>query len=175
MTLNESFGHIEEQVYDSAPGFVPKRIICIPVDGSSFSNDAVQWTMDNFVHKDQDQIVLLNVRPFAFTQSPARVPFAAVADFAVDQVLEEKQQQESHLYLQHVAKEIQAQGVKVRAIGLRGDAREELVRVIDTLKPCLVVVGNRGLGKVSRALLGSVSDYLVHHLKTPVLIGQKSD
>lgn len=34
----------------------------------------------------------------------------------------------------------------------------------------LVVVGSRGQGAVRRTLLGSVSDYLVHHCHCPVLI-----
>ena len=34
----------------------------------------------------------------------------------------------------------------------------------------MVVVGSRGLGAVRRTLLGSVSDYLVHHCHCPVLV-----
>eukprot|EP00741_Cyanophora_paradoxa_P003977 tig00000743_g3864.t1 len=34
----------------------------------------------------------------------------------------------------------------------------------------MCVVGSRGLGPVKRLLLGSVSDYLAHHLPMPVLV-----
>lgn len=37
----------------------------------------------------------------------------------------------------------------------------------------LVVMGSRGLGTVRRTFLGSVSDYVVHHSKIPVLICPK--
>jgi nucleotide-binding universal stress UspA family protein len=33
-----------------------------------------------------------------------------------------------------------------------------------------VVVGSRGLGDVQRLMLGSVSDYVVHHAAAPVLV-----
>ena len=34
----------------------------------------------------------------------------------------------------------------------------------------LVVTGSRGLGVIRRTVLGSVSDYVLHHVKVPVVI-----
>ena len=34
----------------------------------------------------------------------------------------------------------------------------------------MIIVGTRGLGKVKRTFLGSVSDYCVHHSPVPVLV-----
>lgn len=34
----------------------------------------------------------------------------------------------------------------------------------------LVVVGTRGLGTVRRTILGSVSDYILHHSSVPVAV-----
>jgi len=33
-----------------------------------------------------------------------------------------------------------------------------------------IVVGTRGLGSVRRTILGSVSDYVVHHAHCPVIV-----
>jgi len=34
----------------------------------------------------------------------------------------------------------------------------------------LIVMGTRGLGKVRRTIMGSVSDYVVHHAHCPVIV-----
>ena len=35
---------------------------------------------------------------------------------------------------------------------------------------CMIVTGTRGHGKIKRAFLGSVSDYVAHHSPVPVII-----
>lgn len=39
----------------------------------------------------------------------------------------------------------------------------------------LVIVGSRGHGKVRRTLLGSVSDYVLHHSHVPVIVCRHKD
>lgn len=38
-----------------------------------------------------------------------------------------------------------------------------------------VVMGTRGLGKLRRTIMGSVSDYVVHHATCPVLVCRNPD
>ncbi|KAI8914543.1 hypothetical protein EDD86DRAFT_186764 [Gorgonomyces haynaldii] len=163
-------GQTNEDVHTSSETFQPERVICVPIDGSKDSDYAVQWTIDHLINPEKDQIILLNVRPFPFSSSLAYGPAAAYADFAADNAVEENNRNASHKLLLQVAKSIKDKGVHVRAIALRGDARDELVYKISQINPTLAVVGNRGLGQIARAFLGSVSDHLVHHLKCPVLV-----
>lgn len=39
----------------------------------------------------------------------------------------------------------------------------------------MVVMGSRGLGTVRRTILGSVSDYVLHHAHCPVIVVPKTD
>ena len=50
-----------------------------------------------------------------------------------------------------------------------GSPGEEIVRCANEQRAAAIVVGRRGAG-VSRALLGSVSDYVVRHAKQPVAV-----
>ena len=47
-------------------------------------------------------------------------------------------------------------------------AGEVICQVTKDEKADLVIVGTRGQGVVRRTLLGSVSDYVVHHAHVPV-------
>ena len=45
-----------------------------------------------------------------------------------------------------------------------------LVDLVERSGAQLLVIGSRGLGRLGRAILGSVSDYVLHHVDIPVCI-----
>ena len=53
---------------------------------------------------------------------------------------------------------------------LRGDAADEIVAYADTVDADLIVVGSRGHGAVTSALLGSVSRGILREARRPVLV-----
>ncbi|EGC29959.1 hypothetical protein DICPUDRAFT_158383 [Dictyostelium purpureum] len=54
---------------------------------------------------------------------------------------------------------------------LIGDVREEIIKYINQKGPFdMIVVGSRGLGLFKKLMLGSVSEYLVHHSPIPVYV-----
>ena len=48
-----------------------------------------------------------------------------------------------------------------------GDA---ILKVVEEEKGDLIVLGSRGSGTIRRHLIGSVSDYVMHHAHIPVLV-----
>ena len=65
---------------------------------------------------------------------------------------------------------IEEHGVKYEDRHEIGHAAQELVRVAETGKYDLIVIGSRGLGGFQRLMLGSVSDQVLHHSHCPVLV-----
>ena len=47
---------------------------------------------------------------------------------------------------------------------------EIIVKVAHEEKATMIVMGTRGLGKVRRTIMGSVSDFVVHHAHCPVIV-----
>ena len=59
-----------------------------------------------------------------------------------------------------------------QAIGLDGDMKpgQAIVDFAEKSKATFIVTGTRGMGKIRRTVMGSVSDYIVHHSPCPVLV-----
>ena len=51
-----------------------------------------------------------------------------------------------------------------------GKAGEAIVKATTEYKASMVVMGTRGQSAVRRTIMGSVSDYVSHHAKMPVLV-----
>ena len=51
-----------------------------------------------------------------------------------------------------------------------GDAGEAIVRTAHEKSADMIICGCRGLGTIRRTIMGSVSDYIVHHADVPVVI-----
>ena len=47
---------------------------------------------------------------------------------------------------------------------------QKIVQVAEDIEAGLIVMGNRGLGGIRRALIGSVSDSVIRHAHCPVLV-----
>ena len=83
-------------------------------------------------------------------------------------------QDESPPELQPSVKALSSLGVEpIREMAM-GRPERTLVRVAERDEVDLVVVGHRGIGGVTRALLGSVSEHVAHHAPCSVLVVRAS-
>jgi len=58
---------------------------------------------------------------------------------------------------------------------LTGPPGSAIVSAAEKQNADLVIVGSRGHGTVRRTIMGSVSDYVVHHAHVPVMICKHED
>jgi nucleotide-binding universal stress UspA family protein len=80
-------------------------------------------------------------------------------------------ERDAETFLKEQAEQINSNGGKVAETHFRsGDPDKEILRTAESLGVGLIVIGSRGLGALSRALMGSVSDSVVRHAHCPVLI-----
>ncbi|KAJ3069774.1 hypothetical protein HDU98_007160, partial [Podochytrium sp. JEL0797] len=122
------------------------------------------------VRPDTDQIVLINVR------APAILPgrFGALkVDFQSEiDAIDAADKQQSHDLLRAYANKLPINKYNIRGVALRGDARDELMWKVEDIGANMLVIGSRGLSGFKKALMGSVSEYLVHHCKVPVVVAR---
>ncbi len=80
-------------------------------------------------------------------------------------------ERDSETILKEQAEKISSDGGKVAETHFRsGDPDKEILRAAEALGAGLIVIGSRGLGAVSRMLIGSVSDSVVRHAHCPVFV-----
>jgi len=80
-------------------------------------------------------------------------------------------ERDAETFLKEQAEQIKSAGGKVVETHLRsGSPDKEILRAAEALDIGLIVIGSRGLGAISRALMGSVSDSVVRHAHCPVLV-----
>jgi len=83
----------------------------------------------------------------------------------------EQAEGEARSFLEEQAKQIEASGGKLAETHLKtGKPDNEIVRLSEELNVGTIVIGSRGLGAMSRALMGSVSESVIRHAHCPVFV-----
>ena len=130
-----------------------RPFVIIACDGSDSGRMAAEYVARN--HGENADIVLLIVEGReAEPRTPAEAPQQKIR---IDRL---KAPAETAL---------RDAGLSAQTVVLYGSPGEEIVRYADREKASIVVLGRRGAG-LSRALLGSVSDYVVKNANQPVAI-----
>jgi nucleotide-binding universal stress UspA family protein len=136
--------------------------ILIAIDGSPASHEAVEFGIRLAAEQNAAVIFVHVVRPLDVVPMTC---FGMAAGARPHEVTEEERQPlvEAKAAAEH-------QCVQATAKLLIGDAFDEIVACADNLDVDLIVIGSRGHGKLTSALLGSVSRGVVSESKRPVLI-----
>ena len=80
-------------------------------------------------------------------------------------------ERDAETFLKEQAEKIRSDGGKVADTHFRsGEPDKEILRAAESLGVGLIVMGSRGLGAISRMLMGSISDSVVRHAHCPVLV-----
>jgi nucleotide-binding universal stress UspA family protein len=77
---------------------------------------------------------------------------------------------DAHRHLQEQSAALRERGIDCTALLVPGATPETLVREAERLNADLIVLGSHGHGAIRRALLGSVSEHVLHHAHRPLLI-----
>ncbi|MCB0923033.1 MAG: universal stress protein [Mycobacterium sp.] len=148
--------------------------IIVGVDGSASSTAAVMWAAQEACSRDLPLLVVTVVAPIA----PVGGPWPEVP---VPENYERRQASEAQ-GLVDAAVLTASGGPHGHSLRVAGEVMSGPVvaNLVDISKQAdMIVVGCRGVGGVSRALLGSVSSGLVHHAHCPVAVihaeGRPSD
>lgn len=134
--------------------------ILVPVDGSDAAYRAFREAVLIAKRNDSELIVLNVLDDFVRFGNPD-------ASMRLYDDMREDAMNVLDAYKTEAA-ELGAEKVKLEII--KGDARYGIVEFAENAKADLVVVGATGKGAIERAMMGSVSEYVVRNVKSHVLV-----
>lgn len=133
--------------------------ILVPVDGSEGSLLAID-TAKAIAQKFDSKIVLIHVVDVGTRGTMHEF-------YSYDPVVEEALIKRGEKLLDKEA--LKFEGMKVEKISLKVQAGDGIVTYADENPVDLIVMATRGMTRVRRFFVGSVTNYVVHHSKVPVL------
>lgn len=137
--------------------------ILVPVDGSENSTRAELFGID-LAKAFGVGVRLFYVFPAASIEI---IGMAGMSRSDIDQAAQAAAQKAFDLTHEALGVEV---GVDVEQETSMGDPAEEVIRYTEDNSGALVVVGRRGLSRMKSLMLGSVSDKVLRHAKTPVMV-----
>ncbi|XP_041350007.1 universal stress protein YxiE-like [Gigantopelta aegis] len=143
----------------------PTTRVLIAMDGSENSLYAFDWYMEN-VHREGNEVFIAHCPDYsALVHSPLMTSDPTF----VSQMLKHEEETIA-LIINKIKEKISGSGIRGRILRLTGEAGHSIVKAANMEKVDVIITGTRGMGKVRRTLIGSVSDYIIHHSHVPVLV-----
>ena len=135
--------------------------ILIATDGSPSAREAVTFGLE-IAAEQGAEVVFVRVIPTA--------DVLPINGFGLPAALPHRESAADRTPLEEAARLAAEQGITAHTELLRGTAVDEIVAYADSLDAGLIVVGSRAHGAVASALIGSVSQGILHEARRPVLV-----
>ncbi|KAL3865393.1 hypothetical protein ACJMK2_042784 [Sinanodonta woodiana] len=149
-----------------------RRTVVVAMDGSKHSEYAYQWYLEN-VHNEGDLVLLVHSSDFSFAYPPTSMMMNS-NPLVIERLVTEFEQKERK-FLTELEALLGRTKVDGKVIRVHGSTGEGLIEASKEHGADFIVTGTRGLGTIRRTVLGSVSDYIIHHSHVPVLVCRHSD
>ncbi|CAC5400811.1 unnamed protein product [Mytilus coruscus] len=144
-----------------------ERTIVVAMDGSDHAENAFNWYVKNGF-RSSDRLVIVYCAEYN------RINSQPVTLMSVDPKLVTNLVAKEEEHVKEIAEKFNAlvkrHKINGKVVRVNGDAGPGIVDVANKENAKYIVVGSRGLGKIRRTFLGSVSDYVLHHALVPVIV-----
>ncbi|CAH1794367.1 unnamed protein product [Owenia fusiformis] len=146
------------------------RTVAIAVDQSEHSKGAVAFYLTK-LRVPGDKVVVIHCQEW-FNLDQARLHYASGAAF--QEMIEQEDARVESCKLEYTTI-LKDAGVDVLKSRSDWGKPGEIVCQVAKEEGCdFIVIGTRGQGKLRRTIMGSVSDYVIHHSECPVVVCRSS-
>lgn len=137
--------------------------ILFPTDGSEQSKKALDSLVE-LAKKFNSKVFVLNT--YEVPVPITNYELSSDLYLSVEGVLSRN----SKDILEEVKVVLEQNGINAQYISLAGDSGSIIIERAEKLEASMILMGSRGLGAIKSVLMGSVSNYVLHHSKCPIMI-----
>ncbi|MDF1558048.1 MAG: universal stress protein [ANME-2 cluster archaeon] len=130
---------------EKTAGDEPYDNILVPVDGSEDAEYAARFAA-SIAHRSMSKLTMCHI------------------------IHDQKKMPEGKAIIKKVIENVKSKGLKVESFIREGKIAEEILKAIDEKKYDLTVIGYIGRGRVSKLILGSVSEKVIHFASSSVFV-----
>ena len=136
--------------------------ILVPLDGSPLA-EAVLPHAEALAKSEHAEIIIL------------RVPNAPVSEFLsrdpmIAEMIHADMEKESEEYVHNKVAALEKDNIKVTGITKDGPVPDTILNVADETHADIIAMSTHGRTGISRWLMGSVADKIIHHAHIPVML-----
>jgi len=136
--------------------------ILVPLDGSPLA-EAVLPHAEALAKSEHAEIIIL------------RVPNAPVSEFLsrdpmIAEMIHADMEKESEEYVHNKVAALEKENIKVTGITKDGPVPDTILNVADETHADIIAMSTHGRTGISRWLMGSVADKIIHHAHIPVML-----
>jgi nucleotide-binding universal stress UspA family protein len=148
-----------------------KRIL-VPIDGSEPSIKALDYALDLAENLEVEVVILSVVRPVTLPIFPMEDNVAPIVTAQQSVRYAQKAKELYENVLKEGLKRAKSRKPNLKITGKLAEGRpgDKIIEIAEEEGFDLVVMGSRGLSGLSEVLLGSITNKVAHHSKTPLLI-----
>ncbi|KAK3584881.1 hypothetical protein CHS0354_023466 [Potamilus streckersoni] len=146
-----------------------RRNILIAMDQQDRSQEVFKMYVQH-IYKEDDVTIIAHV-----PESSRLVPLI-MSDPKMSRRIASEEERNTKLFLGRLKEMANHYHIEARIVRLTGqNPGQSIVQAASTYDADLIITGSRRLGKFQRTILGSVSDYIVHHSPVPVFVCRNKD
>ena len=146
------------------------RKILVCLDGSSLSEQILQYASEEALGHDKD-VLLLRVLPISHSTTiavPGVISSIPPSPPSPEQMATDET--EAREYLEAKAEALKKIGIKVECAVVVGNSGEEIVNYANNNKVDLIAIATHGRSGFKRMLFGSVTEHVIKNSKMPILL-----
>ncbi|ELU04229.1 hypothetical protein CAPTEDRAFT_20984 [Capitella teleta] len=144
----------------------PTKNVVIAIDGSDIAQQALDFYLQH-LHQDGNRLILIHAAELPALPTSQAIYMSGELWEQMCEKEKEKVKQLEESYAQKM-KAAHVSGT-IKAV-FSGRPGEIICETANEEKAIMIVMGTRGMGTLRRTILGSVSDYVVHHAHCPVVV-----